>query len=224
MSTQSNIRIAVAQRVGRYMAVAAFAVSAVMMQPAIAADGAASAPSAPAGAMPQQKLSPEQLALMQDFQKTRQSLVQTGNKLAAIEKKAYDKNPALGKQRDKLRDAIRKKMTTKDYDAQARYDELRALVKKIQGEKGDQQARQKDIMDFRQKQQAFVMRQHEALQDKGIQKMVKDLRGKVRAEMLKMDPKSKELFAQMDKDEKHMKQLQQKAMAMHGSMQKAPAK
>jgi len=222
MSTKPNSRVdalkraGLAHRAARYLVAATLGLSAGLIAPVQAA-GNAPAPAAPA----KQSMSPEQKALMQDFQQTRQDLIQTGQKLSAIEKKAYAKNPSLGKQRDALRDSIRKKMTTKGFDAQAKFDELKAMINKIKGESGDKAARKKDIVAFRKAQQEFMARQHKAMQDKDVQKQVADLRKSVRSEMMKIEPKSKALFAKMDKDQKHMQELRSKAMAMHGSVKKA---
>lgn len=226
MSTKQNSRVdaskpaAIAHRAGRYLAAAAFGLSACMLVPAQAADNASAPAASAAPAKP--SLTPAQRALMEDFQKTRQDLIATGHKLGAIEKKAYAKNASLGKQRDALRSSIQKKMTTKDYDANAKYKELKSMIGKIQGESGNKSAQQKDIMAFRKAQQEFMSRQRQAMQDKDIQKMVGKLRKDVRSEMIKVDPKSKGLFAKMDADQKHMQELRSKAMAMHGSIKKVP--
>lgn len=226
MSTKQNSRVdafntaAIAHRAGRYLVAAAFGLSACLIAPAQAADNASAPAASAAPAKP--SLTPKQRALMEDFQKTRQDLIETGHKLGAIEKKAYAKNASLGKQREALRSSIQKKMTTKDYDAKAKYAELKSLIGKIQGESSDQKAREKDIMAFRQAQQEFMARQQKAMQDKGIQKMIGKLRKDVRSTMLKVDPKSKDLFSKMDADQKHMQELRSQAMAMHGSIKKVP--
>lgn len=168
-------------------------------------------------------LTPEQRQLMTEFQQTRQNLRKVQGKLVTIEKKAYKKNPQLGKQRSALRDRIKKEMSSKGYDAQAKYDELKAMISKIKSEsKGDAQ-RSKDIQAFRKAQQEFVQRQQHAMQNPEVQKMAKDLRKNVRSEMVKIDPKAKDLLAELNKNEQKMSELRQRAMKMHGNAQ-APAK
>ena len=182
----------------------------------------AAAPAAPAApAMPQ--LTPEQMKLMQDFQKTRQELDGIEQKLQALEAKAFDKNPKLGKERDGLRDAIKSHMSDKNYDAQAEYDKLKALVTKIQAMPDTDPQKMKDIQTFRAGQQEFESRQQKAFEDPKIQKQSEKLRNDVRAEMIKMDPSAKGLFSDLDAKEKHLHDLQTQAMQMQGSMQVAPA-
>ncbi|OZB73446.1 MAG: hypothetical protein B7X37_08460 [Halothiobacillus sp. 14-55-98] len=181
------------------------------------------APAAPAAQPAMPALSPEQMELMKDFQQTRQEIGALEQKLQGIEAEAYKKNPKLGKQRDGLRDSIKNAMSDKNFDAQAKYDELKALVTKIQGMKENDPERAKDIQKFREGQQAFEQRQAKAFQDPKIQKQSEKLRNDVRAAMIKVDPKAKDMFADLDAKEKHMRDLQEKAMKMHGSEQVAPA-
>ncbi|WP_407276162.1 hypothetical protein [Halothiobacillus sp. DCM-1] len=179
----------------------------------------AAAPTAPA--MPQ--LTPEQMKLMKDFQQTRQELDVIEQKLQALETKAFDKNPKLVKERDGLRDAIKSHMSDKNYDAQAEYDKLKALVTKIQGTPDSDPQKMKDIQTFRAGQQEFESRQQKAFEDPKIQKQSEKLRNDVRADMIKLDPSAKGLFDDLDKKEKHLHDLQTQAMQMQGSMQVAPA-
>jgi hypothetical protein len=187
-----------------------------------AADAPA-APAAPAAQPATPTLSPEQMELMKDFQQTRQEMSGLEQKLQGIEAEAYKKNPKLGKQRDDLRDAIKAAMSDKDFDAQAKYDELKALVTKIQGMKADDPERMSDIQKFRAGQQEFEERQAKAFQKPKIQKQSEKLRNDVRAAMIKIDPKAKAMFAELDTKEKHMRDLQQRAMKMHGNEQVVPA-
>lgn len=181
---------------------------------------AADTPSAPAA---QPTLSPAQMALMKDFQQTRQEMGALEHKLQGIEAEAYKKNPKLGKQRDGLRDSIKAAMSDKNFDAQAKYEELKALVTKIQGMKKNDPARAKDIQKFREGQQEFEQRQAKAFQNPKIQKQSEKLRNDVRAAMIKVDPKAKGMFTELDAKEKHMRALQEKAMKMRGSEQVVPA-
>uniref|UniRef100_UPI0026380126 hypothetical protein n=1 Tax=Halothiobacillus sp. TaxID=1891311 RepID=UPI0026380126 len=187
--------------------------------------GAYAADTPPAGqaaqpAMP--TLSPEQMALMKDFQQTRQEIGALEQKLQGIEAEAYKKNPKLGKQRDGLRDSIKAAMSDKDFDAQAKYDELKALVTKIQGMQENDPERAKAIQKFREGQQEFEQRQAKAFQDPKIQKQSEKLRNDVRAAMIKVDPKAKGMFTELDTKEKHMQDLQERAMKMQGSEQVVP--
>lgn len=184
---------------------------------------AADAPAAPAAQPAMPTLSPEQMELMKDFQQTRQEMGALEQKLQGIEAEAYKKNPKLSKQRDGLRDSIKAAMSDKDFDAQAKYDELKALVTKIQGMKADDPDRMKDIQEFRVRQQEFEQRQAKAFQEPKIQKQSEKLRNDVRAAMIKVDPKAKGMFTELDAKEKHMRDLQEKAMKMHGSEQVVPA-
>lgn len=184
---------------------------------------AADAPAAPAAQPATPTLSPEQMELMKDFQQTRQEMDALEQKLQGIEAEAYQKNPKLSKQRDGLRDSIKAAMSDKDFDAQAKYDELKALVTKIQGMKADDPERMKDIQEFRARQQEFEGRQAKAFQEPKIQKQSEKLRNDVRAAMIKVDPKAKGMFTELDAKEKHMHDLQEQAMKMHGSEQVAPA-
>lgn len=183
--------------------------------------GAAS-PSAPTQQMAPQ-LSPEQMKLMNEFKATHEEIGAIEQQLQAIEEKAYKKNTRLGKDRDSLRDDIKAAMSDKDYDAQAKYDELKSMVTKIQSMPDSDPEKMKAIQAFRAGQQEFEQRQERAFQDPKIQKKSEKLRNDVRAEMIKVDPKSKKLFADLDKDEQKMRDLQQQAMKMHGNMQSAPA-
>lgn len=203
----------------RQSALALGLVLGVMAGGAYAAD--APAPQAAQPAKP--TLSPEQMALMKDFQQTRQEMNDLEQKLQKIEKEAYDKNPKLSKQRDALRDSIKAAMSDKDFDAQAKYDELKAMVTKIQGMKQNDPDRMKEIQKFREGQQEFESRQVKAFQDPKIQKQSEKLRNGVRAAMVKVDPKAKDLFADLDAKENHMRDLQEQAMKMHGAEQAAPA-
>ena len=184
---------------------------------------AGDAPAAPAAQPAMPTLSPEQMELMKDFQQTRQEMDALEQKLQGIEAEAYKKNPKLSKQRDDLRDSIKAAMSDKDFDAQAKYDELKALVTKIQGMKPDDPERMKDIQQFREGQQEFEMRQAKAFQEPKIQKQSEKLRNDVRAAMIKVDPKAKGMFVDLDAKEKHMRDLQERAMKMHGTEQVAPA-
>lgn len=184
---------------------------------------AADAPVAPAAQPATPTLSPEQMELMKDFQQTRQEMDALEQKLQGIEAEAYQKNPKLSKQRDGLRDSIKAAMSDKDFDAQAKYDELKALVTKIQGMKADDPERMKDIQEFRARQQEFEERQAKAFQEPKIQKQSEKLRNDVRAAMIKVEPKAKGMFTELDAKEKHMRDLQEQAMKMHGSEQVAPA-
>ncbi|HUN00449.1 MAG: hypothetical protein B7X12_03060 [Halothiobacillus sp. 20-53-49] len=174
----------------------------------------AAAPSAAQPAMP--TLSPEQMKLMTDFKQTREAMDALEQQLQGIEAKAYDKNPKLAKDRDSLRDAIKVAMSDKTFDAQAKYDELKALVTKIQAMPDSDPQKAKDIQLFRAGQQEFEQRQEKAFQDPKIQQKSEKLRTDVRADMIKVDPKSKQLFVDLDAKEKHMHDLQQQAMQMHG--------
>lgn len=185
------------------------------------ASGAATPPPATQQVAPQ--LSPEQMKLMNEFKATHEEIGAIEQQLQAIEEKAYKKNPRLGKDRDSLRDDIKSAMSDKDYDAQAKYDELKSMVTKIQSMQDSDPEKMKAIQRFRAGQQEFEQRQERAFQDPKIQKKSEKLRNDVRAEMIKVDPKSKKLFADLDKDEQKMRDLQQQAMKMHGNMQSAPA-
>lgn len=171
-------------------------------------------------AMPQ--LSPEQMKLMSEFKATHESIGATEQKLQVIEEKAYKKNPRLVKDRDSLRDAIKNSMSDKNYDAQAKYEELKSMVTKLQSMKDSDPEKMKLIQSFRAGQQEFEHRQEKAFQDPKIQKKSEKLRHDVRAEMVKVDPKSKGLFEDLDKSEKKMQELQKQAMKMHGSMAPQP--
>lgn len=183
---------------------------------AMAADAPSDKP-----AMPQ--LSPEQMKLMKDFQQTREEMGALEKKLQVIEAEAYKKNPKLGKERDALRDSIKDVMSDKNYDAQSKYDELKALVTKIRTMKPSDPQRAKDIQKFREGQQEFEQRQAKAFQEPKIRSQAEKLRNDVRAAMIKVDPMSKKMFAELDAKEKHMRDLQEQAMKMHGSTQVMPA-
>lgn len=209
----------------RFSPVALMVAAALSMSSAcvMADDAAPAAPSAAPAAPAMPQLTPEQMKLMQDFQKTRQELDGIEQKLQALEAKAFDKNPKLGKERDGLRDAIKTHMSDKNYDAQAEYDKLKALVTKIQGTPDSDPQKMKDIQAFRAGQQEFESRQQKAFEDPKIQKQSEKLRNDVRADMIKMDPSAKGLFSDLDAKEKHLHDLQTQAMQMQGSMQVAPA-
>ena len=195
-----------------------------LMSASVMADDTAGAPAAAAQpAMP--ALSPEQMKLMTDFKQTQEAMTALEQQLQGIEAKAYDKNPKLAKDRDGLRDAIKAAMSDKTFNAQKKYDELKALVTKIQAMPDSDPQKAKDIQLFRAGQQEFEQRQEKAFQDPKIQQKSEKLRTDVRAEMIKVDPKSKQLFADLDAKEKHMHDLQQQAMQMQGVEQPvAPAK
>ncbi|MDA3877073.1 MAG: hypothetical protein PF483_08290 [Halothiobacillus sp.] len=192
---------------------------------ASAADSGAAEANPPA--MTQQaapQLSPEQMKLMSEFKSTHEAIGGLEQQLQVIEDKAYKKNPRLVKDRNSLRDAIKASMSGKDYDAQTKYDELKSMVTKIQSMQDSDPEKAKAIQAFRAGQQEFEQRQEKAFQDPKIQKKSEKLRNDVRAEMIKVDPKSKALFADLDKNEQKMRELQQQAMKMHGSAQPmAPA-
>ncbi|MHB1230118.1 MAG: hypothetical protein B7Z82_01985 [Halothiobacillus sp. 20-54-6] len=200
-----------------------------LMSGGVMAADSASAPDAnvpPAAAQPvMPTLSPEQMKMMTDFKQTREAMDALEQQLQGIEAKAYEKNPKLAKDRDGLRDAIKVAMSDKTFDAQAKYDELKALVTKIQAMPDSDPQKLKDIQTFRAGQQEFEQRQEKAFQDPKIQQKSEKLRTSVRAEMIKVDPKSKQLFVDLDAKEKHMRELQQQAMQMHGAEQPmAPTK
>jgi hypothetical protein len=192
---------------------------------ACAADSSATEASPPA--VTQQvapQLSPEQMKLMSEFKATHEAIGNDEQQLQVIEGKAYKKNPHLVKDRNSLRDAIKASMSDKGYDAQTKYDELKSMVTKIQAMQDSDPEKAKAIQAFRASQQEFEQRQEKAFQDPKIQKKSEKLRNDVRAEMIKVDPKSKALFADLDKNEKKMHELQQQAMQMHSSAQPmAPA-
>lgn len=210
MSVTTNLRTI------RHSALALGLALGVMTANAYAA-GSAAAPAV------QPSLTPEQKSLMTDFQQTRQEINTLEQKLQGIEAKAYKANPSLGKKRDSLRDAIKSAMSDKNFDAQAKYDELKSLVTKIQGMKPTDPERAKDVQKFREGQQEFEQRQAKAFQEPKIQKQSKELRNEVRAAMIKADPKAKGMFSELDAKEKHMRDLQEKAMKMHGSERVMPA-
>lgn len=179
-------------------------------------------PAATQQAAPQ--LTPEQMKLMSEFKATHEAIGNIEEQLQSIEEKAYKKNPHLGKDRDSLRDAIKASMSDKNYDAQSKYEELKSMVTKIQSMQDSDPEKMKAIQAFRAGQQEFEQRQEKAFQDPKIQKKSEKLRHDVRAEMVKVDPKSKALFADLDKNEQKMRDLQQQAMRMHGAAQPmAPA-
>ncbi len=202
----------------RHSALALGVVLGLMTVGAYAADAPATQAAQPA--MP--TLSPEQMELMKDFQQTRQEIGALEQKLQGIEAEAYKNNPKLSKQRDGLRDSIKAAMSDKDFDAQAKYDELKALVTKIQGMQENDPERAKAIQKFREGQQEFEQRQAKAFQDPKIQKQSEKLRNDVRAAMIKVDPKAKGMFTELDTKEKHMQDLQERAMKMQGSEQVVP--
>ena len=68
----------------------------------------------------------------------------------------------------------------------------------------------KDIQKFRALQQEFEQRQAKAFQDPKIQKQSENLRNDARAAMIKVDPKAKGMFKELDSKEKHMRDLQEK--------------
>lgn len=94
---------------------------------------------------------------------------------------------------------------------------------KIQGMKENDPERAKEIQKFREGQQEFEQRQAKAFQDPKIQKQSEKLRNDVRAAMIKVDPKAKDMFKELDAKEKHMRDLQEKAMKMQSSEQAVPA-
>jgi len=206
-------------RVFRQSALALGVVLGLMTVSVYAADASATSAAQPM----KPTLSPEQMALMKDFQQTRQEMNALEKKLQVIEAKAYKDNPDLGKQRDGLRDSIKAAMSDKGFDAQAKYDELKALVTKIQGMKANDPERMKDVEKFRAGQQEFEQRQAKAFQDPKIQKQSEQLRNDVRVAMIEVDHKAKGMFKELDAKEKHMRDLQEKAMKMHGSEQVVPA-
>ncbi len=168
-----------------------------------------------ANAMPhgqQQQLSPEQKALVTELQSLQQELKTTQDSLQGLQQQAFEKNPSFVKQREKLQAIVFKKISTKDYDAAKEVQELQSIANKYQD--GKAKPTKEEVLSFRQRDQAFQQRQQKALQDPEVQKMTMSLKNDVEQAMLAINPKTKELMAQMKSKSKKFKELRQKMATM----------
>ncbi len=169
-----------------------------------------------ANAMPhgqqQKQLTPEQKALVTELQSLQQELQTTQHSLQSVQQQAFKKNPSFVKQREKLQAIVFKKMTTKDYNATKEVQELQSIANKYKD--GKAKPTKEEVLSFRQRDQAFQQRQQKALQDPEVQKMTMSLKNDVEQAMLTINPKTKELMAQMKSKSKKFKELRQKMATM----------
>ncbi|WP_373019747.1 hypothetical protein [Thiomicrorhabdus sp.] len=162
----------------------------------------------PHGQMQPPKLTPEQQATMMELRKLQMDMQGTQQELQGIQQKAFEQNPSLVKQRDKLQATMLKKMSNKDYDAKAELNALEETIKKYQD--GKTKPTQEEMVNFRKRQMTFQQNQQKAYQDPEIQKMAESLKTDVEAKMVKADPKTKELLKKMENQSKKFMELRQK--------------
>ncbi|WP_019555871.1 hypothetical protein [Thiomicrorhabdus arctica] len=161
---------------------------------------------------PSQQLSPEKQAIVSELESLQKELQATQHSLQGVQQQAFKKNPSFIKQREKLQALVFKKMSTKDYDATKEVRELQSIATKYQ--KGKTKPTQEEVLKFRQRDQAFQQRQQKAMQDPEVQKMTMSLKNNVEKAMMAINPKTKELVAQMESKSKKFMQLRQKMASM----------
>ncbi|MGC9386206.1 MAG: hypothetical protein ACP5D0_04610 [Hydrogenovibrio sp.] len=162
------------------------------------------------GGMPQ--MTPEQQQLMMQVQQTQQALQQTQQKLQVLQQKVYQDNPELEKQKQSLQDAVSKKMSSGGYDADKELEQLQSIANQYSD--GKQKPTQEVIQDFQKRQQAFQMREQQALQDPSIQAKAKTLQESLKAKIEASGSEGKALLADLQKQIEQLEVLRVKANAL----------
>lgn len=160
----------------------------------------------------QTQLSSEQQAILTELKMLQQALQTTQHSLQSIQQQAFEKNPSFVKQRKKLQATVFKNMSTKDYNAEKEVQELQFIASKYKD--GKTKPTEAEVLSFRQRDQDFQQRQQKALQDPEVQKMTMSLKNNVEQAMIAIDPKTKELIAQMESKSKKFMELRQKMATM----------
>lgn len=158
----------------------------------------------------QQSLSPEQQAVISELEALQQELQTTQYALQGIQQKAFEKNPTFVKQRDELQALVFKKMSAKDYNAEAEAEALQSIASKYQS--GSAEPTEQEVLDFSQRDESFQERQQKALQDPEVQKKSLILKDDVEAAMNEINPETKTLMAKMETASKRFMELRQKVM------------
>lgn len=184
---------------------------------AVSASVLAEAPTPSANTMPHsqqppQQLNPEQQAMLTELKILQQELQATQRTLQGIQQQAFEKNPSFVKQRQKLQATVFKNMSTKDYNAAKEVQDLQSIASKYQD--GKIKPTQAEVLSFRQRDQDFQQRQQKAFQNPEVQKMSLSLKKDVEAKMMAIDPKTKDLMAQMETKSKKFMELRQKMATM----------
>ncbi len=203
----------------RFKSVSKSALSALIlsMGVAVSASVLAEAPTPSANTMPHsqqppQQLNPEQQAMLTELKILQQELQATQRTLQGIQQQAFEKNPSFVKQRQKLQATVFKNMSTKDYNAAKEVQDLQSIASKYQD--GKIKPTQAEVLSFRQRDQDFQQRQQKAFQNPEVQKMSLSLKKDVEAKMMAIDPKTKDLMAQMETKSKKFMELRQKMATM----------
>ena len=170
-----------------------------------------------ANAMPhsqqtQQKMSPEQQAIVTELKTLQQELRTTQHALQSIQQQAFEKNPSFVKQREKLQATIFKSMSTQDYNATKEVQYLESVASKYQD--GKAKPTQAEVLSFRQRKQDFQQRKQKAFQDPDVQKISVALKTDVEKAMMVINPKAKDLMVQLETGSKKFMALRQKMASM----------
>ena len=162
----------------------------------------------PHGQMPPPQLTPEQQAILPELKSLQQTLQTTQHSLQGIQQKAFEKNPSLIKQREKLQATVFKKMSTKDYNAEAEVQDLQSIASKYQD--GKTKPTEAEVLSFRQREQVFQARKQKAFEDSEVQKISTSLKNEVEKAMVAIDPNTNELMTKMESAMKKFMELRQK--------------
>lgn len=151
----------------------------------------------------------EQLKAFHNAQALFQNLQQ---KLATIQKAAFEANPELVKKEESFRKLLLETMKKGGHTPEKDFEELKALQTKARDPKTSEAERKKLLEELQQKNVAFQQMQRKVMQDPAISKAQADLNKMTMDTMKKDHPETEKIVEQMQKAQQEMMRIRQAAM------------
>lgn len=189
-------------RVLAITAVVAFAnVTSVQAQPE-------AVPGSPAG-----QLTPQQQALLEDFQQKRAELLQLGRQLNEIRQATMTKHPELKEREKAFGDRVAAQMKSDGATPAEDLAELRALQSKLRDETTPEADRQALLMRLQRKAQEFDQARRQALQNPELQQEQEQLLKDIVAAMKAENKQTEQIMQQMHQKQQEMTEIRKAAQA-----------
>lgn len=157
------------------------------------------------------QLSSDQQKLMGQLQQAQAAYQQTAMQVQQLEQKVIVQSKPLQAKQKKLEDLVEKKVNTDGFDVKKEMAELKAIMQKYQS--GKEKPTQEVIADFQKRQAVVQQKQATAMQDKDVQKMIKEFNDDMMAEAKKVDPNTEALLARLKSQVEEIQSLRQKIQA-----------
>ena len=144
----------------------------------------------------------------QEFEEARQTVMQIGQELTAIEQQAVEANPALQEKRERLQSMLMETMTEQGAEPEARISRLEELQPKLSGSRVNSEEREELMQEFQQEQQALMQAQNEALNVPEVRAAQQELQEETFAAMKAINPETEQLVERLREAQQRAQQLQ----------------